>query len=174
MDFVSDLPIRFCPTMRAKSETMSSRERARMKGFLRPKLDVQESDHRPMGGTVRRAKKGAGKKTILEKPIGDKTHWSTAAIRALSPALAVKFSISPGRWMHFPLWPLFLLRDKGKWTGMTGTQHVGFLKHQFLHYIPIKMVLLFFITKIIFLFFAPLLFGSNIYRQQATTFSALA
>jgi hypothetical protein len=34
--------------------------------------------------------------------------------------------------------------------------------------------LLFFITKIIFLFFAPLLFSSSIYQQQATTFSALA
>jgi hypothetical protein len=32
----------------------------------------------------------------------------------------------------------------------------------------------FFITKIIFLSFVPLLFGSDIYRQQATTFSALA
>jgi hypothetical protein len=29
-------------------------------------------------------------------------------------------------------------------------------------------------TKIIFLFFAPMLFGSDIYRQQAKTFSALA
>jgi hypothetical protein len=34
--------------------------------------------------------------------------------------------------------------------------------------------LLFFITKIIFLFFAPLFFGSDIYRQQTTTFSPLA
>jgi hypothetical protein len=43
----------------------------------------------------------------------------------LSPALAVTFNISPGRWQHFPLWPLFLQRDKGKQTEMTGTQHVG-------------------------------------------------
>jgi hypothetical protein len=96
------------------------------------------------------------------------------SIQALSPALAVKFNSSPGRWQHFPLWPLFLQRDKGKLTEMTGTQHVGTLKHNFLHYITIKKCLLFFITKIIFLFFAPLLFGSDIYRQQASTFSALA
>jgi hypothetical protein len=58
---------------------------------------------------------------------------------------------------------------------MTGTQHVATLKYQFIYYSTIKMVLVFFfITKIIFLFFAPLLFGSSIYRQQATTFSALA
>jgi hypothetical protein len=57
---------------------------------------------------------------------------------------------------------------------MTGTLHVGILKYQFLHCSTIKMVLVFFITKIIYLFFAPLLFGSDIYRQQATTFSALA
>jgi hypothetical protein len=43
-------------------------------------------------------------------------------IRALSTASAV---ISPGRWQHFLLWPLFLQRDKGKRTEMTGTQHVG-------------------------------------------------
>jgi hypothetical protein len=54
-------------------------------------------------------------------------------IRALSPALAVKFNISPSRWQHFPLWPLFLQRDKGKRKGkrteMTGTQHVGTFKN---------------------------------------------
>jgi hypothetical protein len=38
-------------------------------------------------------------------------------IRALSPAFAVKFNISPGRWQHFPLWLLFVQRDKGKQTG---------------------------------------------------------
>jgi hypothetical protein len=37
--------------------------------------------------------------------------------------------------------PLFLLREKGKRTEMTGTQHVGTLKHQFLHNITIKLVL---------------------------------
>jgi hypothetical protein len=36
------------------------------------------------------------------------------------------------------------MRDKGKRTEMTGTQHVGFLKHHFLHHITIKMVLGFF------------------------------
>jgi hypothetical protein len=30
---------------------------------------------------------------------------------------------------------------QGKGTEMTGTQHVGALKHQFLHYITIKIVL---------------------------------
>jgi hypothetical protein len=60
-------------------------------------------------------------------------HWvclefAQGPIRALSPALAVKFNISPGRWQHFPLWTLFLQRDKGKRTEMTGTQHVGTLK----------------------------------------------
>jgi hypothetical protein len=69
---------------------------------------------------------------------------SNMSIRALSPALAVKFNISPGRWQHFPMWPLFLQRDKGKRTEMTGTQHVGNLKHQFIHYITIKMVLVIF------------------------------
>jgi hypothetical protein len=59
-------------------------------------------------------------------------------------ALAVKFNISPGRWQHFPMWPLFLLREKGKQTEMTVTQHVGMLKPQFLHYVTIKMVLVIF------------------------------
>jgi hypothetical protein len=95
-------------------------------------------------------------------------------IRALSPALAVKFNISPNRWQHFPLWPLFLQREKEKRTEMTGTQHVGTLKHEVLHFITIKMVLVIFHFQKNILFFAPLLFGSNIYRQQATTFSALA
>jgi hypothetical protein len=65
-------------------------------------------------------------------------------IQALLLALAVKFHISPGRLQHFLLWPLFLLRDKGKQTELTGTQHVETLKHQFLHYITILMVLFFF------------------------------
>jgi hypothetical protein len=67
-------------------------------------------------------------------------------IRALSAALAVKFNISPGSSM-FDLWPLFLLRDKGIQTDMTGTQHMGTLKHQFLGYITIKWCLYFCITK---------------------------
>jgi hypothetical protein len=41
----------------------------------------------------------------------------STGIRALSPALAVKFNISPGRWQHFP---------------------------QFIHYITIKTVLVIF------------------------------
>jgi hypothetical protein len=36
---------------------------------------------------------------------------------------------------------LFLQRDKGKRTEITGTQIVGILKTYFLHYITIKMVL---------------------------------
>jgi hypothetical protein len=60
---------------------------------------------------------------------------------------------------------------------MTGTQHVGTLKHQFLHYITIKIVLVIFHYQNNFKqtsCFLHLLFGSGIYRQQATTFSALA
>jgi hypothetical protein len=44
----------------------------------------------------------------------------------------------------FGLWPLFQLRDWGKWTEMTATQHGGTLKHEFLHYITIKIMLGFF------------------------------
>jgi hypothetical protein len=66
------------------------------------------------------------------------------AIQALSPNLAVKFNISSGRWQHFPLWPLFLQREKGKRTEMTGTLHVGTLKYKFLHYSTIEMVIGFF------------------------------
>jgi hypothetical protein len=29
----------------------------------------------------------------------------------------------------FGLWPLFHLRDRGKWTEMTATQHGGALRH---------------------------------------------
>jgi hypothetical protein len=57
---------------------------------------------------------------------------------------------------------------------MTVTQHVGILKHQFLHYVTIKMMLVIFHYQNNILVFAPLLFGSNLYRQQATTFLALA
>jgi hypothetical protein len=66
----------------------------------------------------------------------------------------------------------------GKTKEMTGTQHVGTFRHKFLHYITINMVLacsflaIFFLAD--FLFFATLLFGSNIYKQQVTTFSTLA
>jgi hypothetical protein len=42
------------------------------------------------------------------------------------------------------MWPLFLLRAKGKRKEMTGTQHVGTLKHQFLQYITKKNVLVLF------------------------------
>jgi hypothetical protein len=72
------------------------------------------------------------------------------------------------------MWPLFLLRAKGKRKEMTGTQHVGTLKHQFLQYITIKMCLIFFIKKIILKKIMPLLFGGDIYRQHVTTFSWLA
>jgi hypothetical protein len=38
-----------------------------------------------------------------------------------------------GRWSLMPqpewLWPLFHLRDGGKWTEMTATQHGGTLRH---------------------------------------------
>jgi hypothetical protein len=42
------------------------------------------------------------------------------------------------------MWPLFLLIAKGKPKEMTGTQHVGTLKHKFLQYIKIKNVLVLF------------------------------
>jgi hypothetical protein len=42
------------------------------------------------------------------------------------------------------MWPLFLLRAKGKRKEMTGTQHVGTFKHKFLQYITIKNVLVLF------------------------------
>jgi hypothetical protein len=42
------------------------------------------------------------------------------------------------------LWPLFLLRAKGKRKEMTGTQQVGTLKHQFLQYITLKNVFVLF------------------------------
>jgi hypothetical protein len=74
----------------------------------------------------------------------DPARLCALAIRALSPALAGQFNISPGRWQHFSLWPLFLQRDKGKRTKMTGSQHVGTLKHQFLHYITKKTVFVIF------------------------------
>jgi hypothetical protein len=44
----------------------------------------------------------------------------------------------------FGLWPLFHLRDGGKGTEMTATQHGGTLRHIFLHYITIKIMLVFF------------------------------
>jgi hypothetical protein len=44
----------------------------------------------------------------------------------------------------FGLWPLFHLRDGGKWTEMTATQHGGTLRHDFLHYFTIKIMLSFF------------------------------
>jgi hypothetical protein len=42
------------------------------------------------------------------------------------------------------MWPLFLLRAKGKRKEMTGTQHVGALKHKFLQFITIKNVFVLF------------------------------
>jgi hypothetical protein len=103
---------------------------------------------------------------------------SDISIQALSAALAAKFYTSPGRWQHFCLWPMFLLRDKGKQKEMTGTQLVGTLKHQFLCYITIKMELVLFHYKNYFYLNSCFLhlsyFGSDIYRQQVTTFSTLA
>jgi hypothetical protein len=60
---------------------------------------------------------------------------------------------------------------------MTETQHVGTLKTKFLHYITIKMVLVIFHCQNSFIqnsCLVLLLFGGDIYRQQAATFSALA
>jgi hypothetical protein len=45
----------------------------------------------------------------------------------------------------FGLWPLFHLRDGGKWTEMTATQHRGTLRREFLHFISITIMLNFFI-----------------------------
>jgi hypothetical protein len=45
----------------------------------------------------------------------------------------------------FGLWPLFHLRDGGKWTEMTATEHWGYFKTLFLDYITIKIMLVFFI-----------------------------
>jgi hypothetical protein len=57
---------------------------------------------------------------------------------------------------------------------MAGAQHVGTLKHKFLHYITIKMVLVIYHYQNNILVFCTLFFGSDKYRQQATAFSALA
>jgi hypothetical protein len=57
---------------------------------------------------------------------------------------------------------------------MTETQHVGTLKHQFLHYMTIKTVPVILHYQNNIYFFALLLFGRDIYWQQAITFSALA
>jgi hypothetical protein len=42
------------------------------------------------------------------------------------------------------MWPLFLLRDKGKRTEMTWLQHVATLKRLILHYITTKIVIVLF------------------------------
>jgi hypothetical protein len=44
----------------------------------------------------------------------------------------------------FVLWPLFHLRDGGKWTEMTASQHGGTLRHKFLHLITLTIMLSFF------------------------------
>jgi hypothetical protein len=50
----------------------------------------------------------------------------------------------------FDLWPLFLLRDKGKQKDMTGTHYLGTLKDKFLDNINIKRVpVLFYFQKMI-------------------------
>jgi hypothetical protein len=59
---------------------------------------------------------------------------------------------------------------------MTGTQHVGTLKHKFLHYITKKMLfLLFYYQQIIKLnsCFLHLCYLVATSRQQVTTFSTL-
>jgi hypothetical protein len=58
----------------------------------------------------------------------------------------------------FGLWPLFHLRDGGKWTEMSATQHGGTLRHYFLHYITIKIMLGFFHQLFLFLFLMLLFF----------------
>jgi hypothetical protein len=65
-------------------------------------------------------------------------------IRALSAASAAKFNMHPLGGSTPCMWPLFLLRAKGKRKEMTGTQHVGTLKHKILQYITIKNVLVLF------------------------------
>jgi hypothetical protein len=43
------------------------------------------------------------------------------------------FTVHPVDGSMFGLWPLFHLRDGGKWTEMTATQHGETLRHLFLH-----------------------------------------
>jgi hypothetical protein len=70
-----------------------------------------------------------GKRAVF-RGISNTVVWSTLnrcskfgkpsnMIQLKSKALAAKFNISPGRW-QFDLWPLFLLRDKGKGKEMNG------------------------------------------------------
>jgi hypothetical protein len=66
-------------------------------------------------------------------------------IRALLAASAAKFNITLVRWQHpSHVAFVYLLRAKGKRKEMTGTQHVGTLKHKFLQYITIKNELVLF------------------------------
>jgi hypothetical protein len=69
---------------------------------------------------------------------------TTAFIRALSVASAAKFNIAPVRWQHPSHVAIVPTESKGKRKEMTGTQHVGTLKHKFLQYISIKNVLVLF------------------------------
>jgi hypothetical protein len=57
-----------------------------------------------------------------QRALAQRNRVNQNTIRALLLAFAVKFNISSRRWQHFRLWPLFLLRDKGKRTEITGTQ----------------------------------------------------
>jgi hypothetical protein len=59
---------------------------------------------------------------------------------------------------------------------MTGTQHVGTSKHQFLQYITIKNVFVLFHYQNNFEinYSSALLFSGDINRQHVTTFSRLA
>jgi hypothetical protein len=64
--------------------------------------------------------------------------------------------------------------SKGKTEGNDWDTACGNFKHQFIQYITIKNVFVLLITKIILKLIIPLLFGGDIYRQHATTFSRLA
>jgi hypothetical protein len=70
----------------------------------------------------------------------------------------------------FCLWPLFYLRDGGKWTEMTATQHRGTLRHYFLHYITIQIMLgffhYFFIFMMLLFFLCDLLSPSTGCKSQ--------
>jgi hypothetical protein len=65
-------------------------------------------------------------------------------IRALSAATAANLTLHPLGGSTPRMWPLFLLGAKGKQKEMTGTQHVGTLKHKLLQYITNKNVLVLF------------------------------
>jgi hypothetical protein len=94
--------------------------------------------------------------------------------RTQQPSLTVH----PVDGSMFGLWPLFHLRDGGKWTKITATQHGGTLRYWFLHYTTLK-IMLFSFSLIDFFFYFNVVFLSfwlslAIYRLQVATFSPLA